>query len=192
MSEPLRVQGFAARTNVKTKLYDGVFETIVPGAFRRSISDSTIDVTFNLNHGEGGSGLPLARTTANTLRLLEIEEGPETGLWMEATLDDQDPDAQLLARKLASGALNGEASFAFRVAKNGQTWEHFDTHSVRTISAINMARGDVTAVTHGAYSHPRLGMVPQRSAPSTPRGEIPNHLAAAKREYQIMLAQAKR
>jgi HK97 family phage prohead protease len=191
MSSPITIQGFAARTRVKTELYDGVWEIILPGSFRRSISDPTVDVTFNLNHGEGGSGLPLARTTAGTLRLSEVEAGPETGLWMEATLDELDPDAQLLARKLASGALNGEASFSFRVPKGGQSWEHFDSHSVRTISAINMASGDVTAVTHGAYSQPHLEIAPQRSA-SRARRVTPDYTSPARREYQIMLALAKR
>jgi HK97 family phage prohead protease len=191
MSSPIIVEGFAARTRVKTELYDGVWETILPGAFRRSISAPTIDVTFNLNHSQAGSGLPLARTGAGTLRLSEVETGPETGLWMTATLDELDPDAQLLARKLASGALDGQASFSFRIPKNGQSWEHFDSHSLRTISAINMASGDVTAVTHGAYSQPHLELAPQRSA-SRLRRVTPDYTSPARREYQIMLALAKR
>ena len=140
MSSPIVIQGFAARTNVRTELYDGVWETILPGAFDRSISDRTVDVTFNLNHGAGGSGLPLARTTAGSLKLSEVQTGPETGLSMEARPDELDPDAMLLARKLTSGALNGEASVAFRVPKGGQSWEHFDSHSMRTISAVNTWR----------------------------------------------------
>ena len=107
MTAPLVITGFAARTDIRTELTDGVFETIKPGAFKRSINNPHTDVIFSLQHGSGGSGLPLARTTAGSLKLSEVTGGPMTGLWVEATLDPDDPDAQLLDRKLRSGALDG-------------------------------------------------------------------------------------
>ena len=188
--EPLILRGFAARTNVKTELVDGVFEIITPGAFRRSISDPYTDVVLNLEHARGGSGLPLARTAAKSLKLTEITTGPQTGLFIEATLDPDDPDARLLARKLANGSLQGDASFAFRVPKNGQAWEHYEDHSLRTLTEIIMAHGDVTACVHGAYPQAHVAIGP----PTVPRSrrKIPNYTAIARREYRILLEQAKR
>jgi phage head maturation protease len=86
--EPLVLRGFAARTNVKTELTDGVWEIIKPGAFKRSINDPATDVVLNLEHSRGGSGLPLARTAAGTLQLTEIATGVQAGLFIEATLDE--------------------------------------------------------------------------------------------------------
>jgi HK97 family phage prohead protease len=188
VSAPLVVEGFAARTGVKTELYDGVFETILPGSFRRSISSPETDVTFNLLHGEGGSGLPLARVKAGTLTLSEVETGPQTGLWMRASLDEEDPDAVLLGRKLASGAMKGDASFAFRIPKNGQTWQHFEDHSLRTISAVNLAMGDVSAVVHGAYPQAHIEFAPR----SQPRVLVlPDFTTEARRDFEIYLSRAK-
>jgi HK97 family phage prohead protease len=189
--EPLVLRGFAARTNIRTELTDGVFEIIKPGAFRRSINDPYTDVVLNIEHARGGSGLPLARTSANSLSLTEIAVGPETGLFIEATLDPEDPDAQLLARKLANGSLQGAASFAFRVPKDGQKWEHFDTYSVRTLTEINMAHGDVTACVHGAYPDAHVAINPPAAAVARSRRSIPNYTEMARREYRILLAQTK-
>jgi HK97 family phage prohead protease len=193
VSAPLIVQGFAARTNVTTELYPGVFERIEPGAFRRSITNPDTDVVFNLEHGQGGSRLPLARLKAGSLRLSEVETGQETGLCMIATLHDDDPDAHLLAMKLASGAMDGAASFAFRIPKNGMTVAHYDDHSLRTISQVNMSAGDVTACVFGAYPQAHLDLASPSAgrAAASPRREIPDYTTAARREYQILLSRLK-
>ena len=115
---------------------------------------------LNLQHGYAGSGLPLARTSAGSLKLSEVTKGPETGLWLEATLDPDDPDAQILQRKLASGALDGQASFSFRIAE--QKWS--EDYKRRTVIQANLQHGDVTAVIHGANPTTHVEMGPRASA----------------------------
>jgi phage head maturation protease len=67
------------------------------------------------------------------------------GLKVNAQLDRTDPDVQRILPKMRRGDLN-EMSMAFRV--NGQAWD--ETFTDRTISEINLARGDVSIVTFGA------------------------------------------
>lgn len=112
-------------------------EKIARGAFKRTLK-SDPDVTLLLNH----DGLPLARTKAGTL----ILEEDRHGLFVEAHLDPQDPDAQTLARKLKRGDLDGQMSFAF--IADDQTWS--DDLSERTLNAVTINRGDVSIVTQGA------------------------------------------
>ena len=118
-SDGLVSRGFAARTDCWYDLGPDIQEFLAVGCFQRSIADPATDVVLNLQHGYAGSGLPLARTSAGSLKLSEVTKGPETGLWLEATLDPDDPDAQILERKLASGALDGQASFSFRSNYSG-------------------------------------------------------------------------
>jgi hypothetical protein len=116
-------------------------EHVAPGAFTKTLRESP-DVTFNLNHGEAGSGLPMARTKAGNLKLSE----DPTGLFVEADLDPEDPDVQLLARKMSSGNLDGQMSFAFRMVRQSFNQDWTD----REIHECNLHRGDVSAVTQAA------------------------------------------
>ena len=63
----------------------------------------------------------------------------------DAQLDRDDPDARLVHRKISSGLMD-QCSFAFRVT--GQSWN--DSRTLRTISGVNMDRGDVSIVNYGA------------------------------------------
>ena len=100
--------------------------------------DPQIDVALNLEHGRADSGLPVARTRGGTSALRETRAVQRPGLYVEATLDPDDWDAQLLAHTLQSGSLQGDASFAVRVPKGGQRWEQFDDHLVRTLTDVNL------------------------------------------------------
>ena len=115
-------------------------ERIAPGAFTRTLGESP-DVVLNLNHGAGGTGLPVARTKSGTLQLTQ----DSIGLRVSSTLDTADPDVQAILPKMRRGDLD-EMSMAFRV--NGQEWS--DDYSDRTITEINLARGDVSIVSFGA------------------------------------------
>lgn len=132
--------GYASTTNTP---YDmGWYtEQIGRGAFKKTLAENP-DVVLNLNHGAGGSGLPIARTKAGNLRLSEDRKG----LRVEADLDPQDPDVQLLARKMTSGNLDGQMSFAFRAIR--QVWN--DDYTDREIQECDIHRGDVSVVTQGA------------------------------------------
>lgn len=115
-------------------------ERISPGAFTRTLGEGP-DVVMNLNHGAGGTGLPVARTKSGTLKLTQ----DEIGLRVSSVLDMRDPDVRAILPKMQRGDLS-EMSFAFRV--NSQEWsEDFDD---RTITEVNLARGDVSIVTFGA------------------------------------------
>ena len=116
-------------------------ERIARGAFKRTLKNEP-DVVLLFNHGDGGSGLPLARTKGGTL----ILEEDRNGLYVEAHLDPQDPDAQLLQRKMARGDLDGQMSFAFQAID--QDWS--DDYSERTLRSVEINRGDVSIVTQGA------------------------------------------
>lgn len=136
----IHLSGYASTTNDP---YDmGWYtERVARGAFKKTLSENP-DVVLTLNHGEAGSGLPMARTKANNLRLSEDFRG----LRFDADLDPQDPDVQLLARKMRSGNLDGQCSFAFRPTR--QTWN--DDYTDRTLNEVDIHRGDVSVVTQGA------------------------------------------
>ena len=143
--------GYASVFNHDYEVYDayGRFvERLAPGAFTRTLSEQP-DVVLNLNHGMGGTGLPMARTKSGTLRLIE----DRVGLRVEAQLDVNDPDVQAILPKMRRGDLD-EMSFAFRVPEAGSTWgpdpETGAPYGDRTITEVNLARGDVSIVSFGA------------------------------------------
>lgn len=134
--------GYATVFNRDYSVYDmfGEFnERIAPEAFDRTLREDP-DVVLVVNHG----GLPLARTKSGTLRLMT----DSIGLRVEAQLDQTDPDVQALVPKMRRGDVD-EMSFAFRVTDD--RWS--DDYTERTITAVNLHRGDVSVVTFGANPH---------------------------------------
>jgi HK97 family phage prohead protease len=129
------VEGYAATTG---SAYDmGSYEeTISRGAFSKTLSKNP-DVQLLLNH----EGLPLARTTNNSLTLRE----DDTGLHFSALLDKSDPTSQALLRKIGSGLMD-QCSFAFRTVS--QDWSA--DRSERKITEVSLDRGDVSVVNFGA------------------------------------------
>jgi uncharacterized protein len=116
-------------------------ETIKSGAFKKTLGEHP-DVVLDINHGTAGSGLPIARTSAGTLRLAEDGHG----LAVDAYLDPEDPDVALVARKMSRGDLDGQMSFAFTAVK--QLWS--DDYTQRTISEASLRGGDVSIVVTAA------------------------------------------
>jgi len=138
----LTLSGYAAVTE---RPYDmGWYEeTIARGAFRRSLSNNPgPDVSLLVNHGQAGSGLPIARTTAGSLRLVEDEVGLRVG----ADLDPEDPEVQSLHRKMLRGDLDGQMSFAFRIAE--QKWN--EDRNKRRVIVADIHRGDCSVVNYAA------------------------------------------
>jgi HK97 family phage prohead protease len=187
----LMVEGFAARTSQWYDIGPGVQELLEPGCFRRSIMDPQCDVALTLEHGGGGSHLPLARTKAGTLVLTEVMNGPQTGLHMRAHLDEADPDVRLLAAKLATGSMDGSASFAFRVtSKSGQRWS--DDFSQRWISELNMNGGDVSVVVYPANAAAHVDIAqPERSRRAALAKPRPNYTTDARRWFTAELRRVK-
>jgi HK97 family phage prohead protease len=131
--------GYASVFNHDYEVYDafGRFtERLAPGAFTRTLTEDP-DVMLLINH----QGLPLARTKSGTLRLTQ----DNVGLRVSAQLDANDPDVQAVLPKMRRGDVD-EMSFAFRV--NDQVWS--DDYTDRTITEVNLARGDVSIVSYGA------------------------------------------
>jgi HK97 family phage prohead protease len=116
-------------------------EQISPGAFAGTLARRP-DVQLLVNH----EGLPLARTTILPGRPGHLSLAEDSrGLRFDAQLDRDDPDARLVHRKIASGLMD-QCSFAFRTVR--QSWS--DDRSLRTISGVNLDRGDVSIVNYGA------------------------------------------
>ena len=111
-------------------------ETIAPGAFRKTLSE-TPDVRLLINH----EGLPLARTKNGTLTLSEDDRG----LFMDAEIADTSEGRDLY--KLVERGDVDQMSFAFRVIR--QKWN--EDRSVRTLTEVSLADGDVSVVTYPAY-----------------------------------------
>lgn len=121
----------------------GWVEQVARGAFDQTLAENP-DVVFLVNH----DGLPLARTKSGTLALA----AGDTGLEVRSQLDPRNTDAANLLNALERGDIT-EMSFAFRVTQ--QQWSIHpdfpgDEMGLRTITEVNLHRGDVSAVTYGA------------------------------------------
>ena len=173
----LTLTGYAATTNTWYEV--GFFqEILVPGAFKRTLSEGP-DVVLLLGHGRSGAGLPLARTTAGTLSLVE----DDLGLRFTADLDPADPDSQTLVRKLQRGDLDGQSSFAFQATNDA--WNADLTK--RTVTAVGLHRGDVSIVTHGANDKTSawIAEAAPRAAVTTRRAAV-DYTTAARRDFEAM------
>jgi HK97 family phage prohead protease len=116
-------------------------ERVEAGAARRSLKNNP-DITLLLNHGDGGSGLPLARTKNNTMTVAEDSHG----LLVTARLDPEDSDSQTLKRKLDRGDLDGQMSIAFLCVTD--EWD--SSYENRLLKQIELHRGDCSIVTQAA------------------------------------------
>jgi len=131
----MRLRGYAAVFN-DASVPLPFKETIAPGAFRKTLSE-TPDVRLLINH----EGLPLARTKNGTLTLIEDDRG----LFMDAIIADTTEGRDLY--KLVERGDVDQMSFAFRVIR--QKWS--EDRSTRTLTEVSLADGDVSVVTYPAY-----------------------------------------
>ena len=131
----MRLSGYAAVFNDASVPLPFI-ERIAPGAFRKTLTE-TPDVRLLINH----EGLPLARTKNGTLTLTEDERG----LFMQAEIADISEGRDLY--KLIQRGDMDQMSFAFRVIR--QKWN--EDRSVRTLTEVSLADGDVSVVTYPAY-----------------------------------------
>jgi uncharacterized protein len=131
----VQLTGYASVTEKPYSMgfYD---ETVARGAFKKTLGENP-DVQLLINH----TGLPLARTRAQTMQLLEDDKG----LWVVADLDEGDPDAVSLVRKMQRGLVD-QMSFSFQAMR--QNWNQ--DYTQRRILECNIHRGDVSVVNQGA------------------------------------------
>ena len=121
----------------------GWVEQLGRNAYDATLRESP-DLHLLINH----EGMPLARTKSGTLHLSVDDQG----LKVVAELNRNDPDVQRLEPKMWRGDMD-EMSFAFRVRK--QEWSaapgfEDDDQSLRTITDVNLHKGDVSIVNFGA------------------------------------------
>jgi HK97 family phage prohead protease len=178
----LTLSGWASRTGVPYVVGDSFTETIVPGAFKRSLSEGP-DVKLVLQHGAAGSGLPLARTTAapQTLTLSEDSKG----LHFEARLSPSDPDTVLLVEKLRSGSLDGSMSFCF--IATDQEWDA--AYENRLIRSVGLHRGDVSLVVHPASPYTSSTLTDGRAftqTVSSSRLVLPDYTTGARATLELL------
>jgi len=131
----MTLRGYAAVFN-EASVPLPFIETIAPGAFRKTLSE-TPDVRLLINH----EGLPLARTKNGTLTLTEDDRG----LFMDATIADTNEGRDLY--KLVERGDVDQMSFAFRVIRQ----KYNEDRSQRTLTEVSLADGDVSVVTYPAY-----------------------------------------
>jgi uncharacterized protein len=131
----MRLRGYAAVFN-DPSVPMPFTETIAPGAFRKTLSE-TPDVRLLINH----EGLPLARTKNGTLTLTEDDRG----LFMDAVIADTSEGRDLY--KLVERGDVDQMSFAFRVIRQ----KYNEDRSVRTLTEVSLSDGDVSVVTYPAY-----------------------------------------
>lgn len=110
-------------------------EYVKRGAFTKTIKDGA-DVRLLIDH----TGVPLARTKSGTLTLREDNKG----LFMEARLDPNNPDAVKMRSALMRGDVS-QMSFAFETIKDA--WNKDRT--VRELREVKLH--DVSIVTYPAY-----------------------------------------
>jgi len=170
----IRVSGHAAVFNERADIA-GLFEEVIePGAFRDAIGRD--DVVFLVNH----DGLPLARTRSGTLMLREDERG----LFMETTLDADDPDVRAITGKMKRGDLD-KMSFAFRA--DVQEWDDSGDVPLRTIKRASLF--DVSVVTTPAYEGTDIGL---RSLDAMRKEQAKQNFSAARLRLRMKRDLAER
>lgn len=130
-----RLVGYAAVFNTPSLDLGGFREVIKPGAFTRSLADSS-QVRALYNHNDDQV---LGRVGAGTLRLHEDEKGLRYELDLPPTTYARD-----LAALVERGDVSG-CSFAFRVRKDGDRWENRADGVIRELLDVELSEITITA-----------------------------------------------
>lgn len=121
----LFIEGYFSVFNSNYEVWDGVTESIAPGAFDESING---DVRALFNHN---TDLVLGRTTNGTLELRQDDHG----LWGRIKINPNDTDAMNAYERVARGDVTG-CSFGFDIEDETRTVS--DDGSVHyTINKVN-------------------------------------------------------
>lgn len=140
--DEMSLVGYASKFGAQSQDLGGFRETVMPGAFARSIREGA-DVKFLMNHDPS---MIMGRTKNKTLTLGE----DETGLRFKVTLPKTQAARDLHA--LVSRGDIDQCSFAFTV--KDQTWSderdgNGDMYASRLLNDVDLM--DVSAVTYPAY-----------------------------------------
>lgn len=130
------VTGYAAVFNSPTELWEGLEETILPGAFSRTLSNSDVRCLFDHDWGK-----VLGRTKSGTLRLEEDEKGLKFEVELPNTTVAND-----LVESMSRGDIN-QCSFGF--VPTEETWDYNAEPVLRTINEVDLF--EVSIVSLPAY-----------------------------------------
>ena len=141
--------GYAAVYGTPFDMYDPwgerYTESVAPGACRRSLANPNLDVPFLVGHND--AGIPLARTKSGTMQLAEDSHGLHVHV---PSMDGRREEVRALASAVERGDMD-EMSLAFIcLTPPDQQWDAAMEH--RTVGEMDLHRGDVCAVVHGANS----------------------------------------
>ena len=141
--------GYAAVYGTPFDMYDPwgerYTESVAPGACRRSLANPSLDVPFLVGHND--AGIPLARTKSGTMQLAEDSRGLHVHV---PSMDGRREEVRALASAVERGDMD-EMSLAFIcLTPPDQQWDAAMEH--RTVGEMDLHRGDVCAVVHGANS----------------------------------------
>jgi uncharacterized protein len=147
-SAEFKLEGTACSYNALSKDLGGFVERIAPGAFARSLANTSQDVICTFNHSPDKV---LGRLKNGTLKL---QDSPYS-LDFSCQLDPNQTTHCDLYSSVKRGDIS-ECSFAFAVDNDGGPGEEFEsvctangTTTLRTITAAHLF--DVSAVTNPAY-----------------------------------------
>ena len=148
--DPVRIVGYASvfykpdDAGTEFELWEGAFERIMPGTFKRAI-DERADVMGLFNHS---GDRVLGRTASGTMRLKE----DSVGLFYEIDAPDT-PTAAEVIELVERGDVDG-SSFAFRITD--EEWRTEDSIEIREITGVILF--DVGPVVWPAYKASTTGL----------------------------------
>lgn len=138
---PRRIEGYAIVWNSHYDLYDGMRETILPGACDRTLADAGRDVVFTANHNWDQV---LGKRSKGQLELRVDEKG----LWYSCPVIDGLDYAERLYSQIENGIVEG-SSFTFDIPEGGVKYSRDGGQITRTISDLNLY--EVCATPFPAY-----------------------------------------
>lgn len=146
----VKVAGYAAVFDQITEIGGWYREVVRRGAFTQAL-ERRDDAQFLIEH----SGLPLARVASGTLQLRQDNKG----LFMESTLDANDPDVARIVPKMQRGDLS-KMSFAFSIYPDGESrWIEEGDQDLELREIVRVGRlYDVAIVGEPAYSGTEIGL----------------------------------
>ncbi len=134
----LHIEGYFAVFNSIYQIWDGMSESVAPGAFTETLGG---DIRALIDHE---TRLVLGRNTAGTLQLREDSHG----LWGDILINPDDQDAMNLYARVQRGDVN-QCSFGFDILE--EETEFRDDGSVHwTIKKVKLY--EVSVCTFPAYS----------------------------------------
>ncbi|MCI1574729.1 MAG: HK97 family phage prohead protease [Weizmannia coagulans] len=143
--QPTMISGYASVFNSKTSIGNFFDEVIAPGAFSKSLANSS-DVRALFNHNWDKV---LGRTKSGTLRLFEDDRGLKFEIDLPNTSVARD-----LTESMARGDIN-QCSFGF--IATGENWDYTSDPALRTVTEVELY--EISIVSIPAYEDTEAALV---------------------------------